>query len=205
MKKDSIPYVVLFTFVACAVFVLVLSVANEGTKGRVAANKEYAVQSAILGAFGIPFADRAAAARAFSSSVVPLGTDGFKSWKATIEGAEYVAVEQSGAGLWGTISVILATTSDGDRVRGVRIVAQNETPGLGGRIEEPWFLGQYEGERAPGGRVGMRAGAESSGKADADKENGLVDGISGATRTSQAFAAIVDAGIARAKAAGGGK
>jgi major membrane immunogen (membrane-anchored lipoprotein) len=49
----------------------------------------------------------------------------------------------------------------------------------------------------------MRAGAESSGKADADKENGRVDGVSGATRTSQSFAAIVDAGLSRVRTAGG--
>ncbi|GAB1455711.1 hypothetical protein MASR2M48_10180 [Spirochaetota bacterium] len=83
------------------------------------------------------------------------------------------------------------------------MVAQNETPGLGGRIEEPWFFGQYEGERSPGGHIGMRAGAEASGKADTDKENGRVDGISGATRTSQAFEAIVNAALLRFKSAGG--
>ena len=49
----------------------------------------------------------------------------------------------------------------------------------------------------------MRAGAESSGAADPDKENGRVDGVSGATRTSQSFAAIVDAALARVKEIGG--
>jgi len=51
----------------------------------------------------------------------------------------------------------------------------------------------------------MRAGAESSGMADADKDNGRVDGISGATRTSQSFGAIVDAALARVKATGGSR
>lgn len=205
MKKDSRLYVVLFTFVACAAFVLVLAIANEGTKDLVAANKEFATQSALLGAFGIPFSGKEDAAAEYARAVEPGEAGAYPSWTATVDGVDYVAVEQSGPGLWGTISVILAATPDGGRVRGIRVVAQNETPGLGGRIEEAWFLGQYEGEKAVGGAISMRAGAESSGKADADKDNGRVDGISGATRTSQSFGAIVDAALARVKATGGSR
>ncbi len=205
MKKDSILYVVLFTFVVCAVFAVVLAVANEGTKDLVAANKTFAIQSAVLGAFGIPYADQAEASRKYAAEITQGQSPDFRSWKASIDGTEYIAVEQSGAGLWGTISVILAATPDAERIRGIRVVAQNETPGLGGRIEEAWFLGQYQGEKTSSGRVGMKAGAESSGKADADKENSRVDGISGASRTSQSFGTIVDAGLARVKSAGGSK
>jgi len=203
MKKDSTLYVVLFTFIVCAVFVVVLAVANEGTKGLVAANKQFATQSAVLGAFGIPFADAADASAKYASEVTEEKSAGYRSWKATVAGTGYVAVEQSGAGLWGTITIILAAAADGETVRGVRVLAQLETPGLGGRIEEPWFLGQYEGEKAPDGKVIMKAGAEASGKADADKANGRVEGISGATRTSQAFGSIIDAGLGRIKAGGG--
>ncbi|MBU1079192.1 MAG: FMN-binding protein, partial [Spirochaetes bacterium] len=110
MKKDSIPYVVAFTFLICAAFVLVLAAANEGTKDLVAANKEFATQSAVLGAFGIPYSDASGAAAAFASSVRPGKAEGFGSWLATIDGTEYVAVEQSGAGLWGAISVVLAAS-----------------------------------------------------------------------------------------------
>lgn len=203
MKKDSMLYVVIFTFIVCAVFVVVLAIANEGTKDRVAANKAFAIQSAVLGAFGIPFTDEADAASKFTESVTETGDGAQKIWKATLDGSEYNALQQSGAGLWGTISLIVAASPDAGRVRGIRVIAQNETPGLGGRIEEPWFFGQYEGERSPGGHIGMRAGAEASGKADTDKENGRVDGISGATRTSQAFEAIVNAALLRFKSAGG--
>jgi len=203
MKKESTLYVVLFTFIVCAIFVVVLAVANEGTKDLVAANKQFATQSAVLGAFGIPYADAAEASAKYAGEVTEGKTPEYRSWKATVDGTGYIAVEQSGAGLWGTITVILAATADAETVRGVRVLAQLETPGLGGRIEEPWFLGQYEGEKAPGGKVIMKAGAEASGKADADKANGRVEGISGATRTSQAFGSNLDAGPERIKAGGG--
>jgi len=202
MKKESMLYVVLFTFVVCAVFVVVLAVANEGTKDLVAANKQFATQSAVLGALGIPFADSTEAAAKYSSEVTEGGTGAYRSWKATVDGTEYVAVEQSGAGLWGTITVIMAATPDAENVRGVRVLLQNETPGLGGRIEETWFLGQFEGEKASGGTVVMKAGAEASGKADTDKANSQVEGISGATRTSQSFGSIVNAGLETIRSGG---
>lgn len=204
MKKDSVAYVVVFTFVACAAFVLPLSVANESTKGLVAANREYATQSAVLGALGIPFADKAEAAAAFASRVAALATDGFRSWRATVDGIEYTAVEQSGSGLWGTITVVLAAESSGGRIRGVRVLSQQETPGLGGRIEEAWFLGQFAGEKTQGGSIRMAIGAEARGTGDPDPENGLVDGVSGATRTSAAFESIVKAALARIVAVAGG-
>jgi Na+-transporting NADH:ubiquinone oxidoreductase subunit C len=202
MKKDSMLYVVLFTFVVCAVFVVVLAVANEGTRDLVAANKKFATQSAVLGAFGIAYSDAADASAKYASVVTEAKAGEQRVWKAAADGAQYVAVEQSGAGLWGTITVIMAASPDGETVRGVRVLAQNETPGLGGRIEEAWFLGQYMGEKAPGGKVGMKAGAEASGKADADKDNGRVEGISGATRTSQSFGSIINAGLGVIKAGG---
>jgi len=202
MKKDSMLYVVIFTFAVCAAFVVVLAVANEVTKPMVEANKLFATRSAVLGALGIPYANAADASARYDAQVKELAGAVGKAWTSSIDGVEYIAVEAAGPGLWGTIRVILAASPDGERVRGIRVVAQNETPGLGGRIEEPWFLGQFEGERAPGGRVAVKAGAEASGKADADKENGRVDGISGATRTSQSFEAIVNAGLAALKAGG---
>ncbi|GAB1433167.1 Na(+)-translocating NADH-quinone reductase subunit C [Spirochaetota bacterium] len=203
MKKDSIAYVVVFTFVICAVFVGVLAIANESTKAAASANKEFALQSAVLGAFGISYSDKADAASKYKSSVNETASAGGRAWKARLDNQDYSAVEASGPGLWGTITVILAASPDGERVRGIRLVSQNETPGLGGRIEEPWFLGQYEGEKAAAGKIAMRAGAESSGKADPDKENGRVEGISGATRTSQAFGDLVESALAKIKAMGG--
>ncbi|PKL10059.1 MAG: hypothetical protein CVV51_00720 [Spirochaetae bacterium HGW-Spirochaetae-7] len=137
MKKDSILYVVLFTFAVCAAFVVVLAVANEVTKPLVAANKLFATRSAVLGAFGIPYADAVDASAKYEAQVGELERG--NSWTSTIDGVEYVAIESAGPGLWGTIRIILAASPDGERVRGIRVVSQNETPGLGGRIEEPWF------------------------------------------------------------------
>lgn len=50
----------------------------------------------------------------------------------------------SGRGLWGTINALLVLTPDLTKIKGLEIVNQNETPGLGGRITEDWFKKQFQ-------------------------------------------------------------
>jgi Na+-transporting NADH:ubiquinone oxidoreductase subunit C len=65
---------------------------------------------------------------------------------------------------------------------GVSIVSQNETPGLGARIEEPWFTSQFAGKTGPFRFV-------EEGTSNSDDE---IDSITGATRTSQSFKNIIN-------------
>ncbi len=204
MKKEGIPYVVLFTFIVCGVFVLGLAVANEVTKGKVEENKRFAAQSAVLDTLGIKYGSPSEAAALYKEKITPVEGAAPAAYRAAIDGADWIVVEQSGAGLWGTITVVLAADPAGTRIKGMRVIAQLETPGLGGRIEEPWFLGQFAGERTEGGRVVVTTGAEAAGGVDSDKENAKADGISGASRTSAAMDAIVSGAIARVKAIAGG-
>lgn len=203
MKKESSGYVVFFTFVACALFVLVLAAANEFTKPLATANREFTEKAAVLDALGIAWKDKAQAGSLYDSQVTRIESSSPRAYRSTIDGTEYLAVEQSGAGLWGTITIILAATPDASRIRGIQLITQNETPGLGGRIEEAWFLGQFRGERADAG-VRIATGAESKGTGDADPDNGVLDGVSGASRTSSAFEAIVNDALKRVRAVAGG-
>ncbi|MBL8965559.1 MAG: FMN-binding protein [Spirochaetaceae bacterium] len=205
MKKDSIAYVVLFTFVACAAFIAPLALANEFTKPRVEANRLFATHSAVLRAFGIAYADPADAEAKYASLVRPegSGTDA-PPYRATIEGIPCVAVRRTGSGLWGSITMIVAADERGERLRGVEILDQVETPGLGGRIDEPWFKEQFRGELLGPDGLGLDQSG-GSGKGDPDKENARVDGVTGASRTSDFVRIIVNGAIAEIKAAGGAK
>ncbi len=49
-----------------------------------------------------------------------------------------------GSGLWGTIRALVALDKDMSKIIGFTIVEQNETPGLGARITEKWFLDQFK-------------------------------------------------------------
>ncbi len=197
MKKDSIAYVVCFTFAACALFVLPLALANEATRPRVDANRRFAAESAVLRAFGIAYENPEDAARRYAALVRELPDGG---WSATVDGAAYRALRKTGAGLWGSITLIVAADDGAERLRGVEILEQQETPGLGGRIEEAWFKDQFRGERI--GPAGISINQEGSGSGDADRENSRVDAVTGASRTSDFVEAIVNAAIADLRSGG---
>lgn len=86
-----------------------------------------------------------------------------------------------GPGLWGTIAIMVGLDEDLETFTGVAIVSQNETPGLGARIEESWFTAQFQGKRPPFTMV-------EEGTASQANE---VDAITGATRTSEYFKNLV--------------
>jgi Na+-transporting NADH:ubiquinone oxidoreductase subunit C len=77
-------------------------------------------------------------------------------------------------------------TEDATTLSGVSIVSQNETPGLGARIEEAWFTDQFADRQGPFTMV-------EEGTSDAPNE---IDAITGATRTSEAFRNIINRAVA---------
>ncbi|TNB49905.1 FMN-binding protein [Martelella lutilitoris] len=93
----------------------------------------------------------------------------------------------SGPGYQAPIDAIVALRGDMNTIAGLTITNQAETPGLGGRIEEPAWLAQFPGTELadPTGTVRF---AVAKGAAGNDYE---VDGITGATRTGNAFTKIM--------------
>lgn len=101
-----------------------------------------------------------------------------------------------GLGFWAPIEGILAVSPSLDRTVGIAILAHKETPGLGGRIEEPVFTGQFRRGvtlSAPAGAQGkwiyIDAGSPTAGSSAYGRH---VDAITGATQTSMAMARILD-------------
>lgn len=205
-NKDNTLYLVVFSFVCCGLFVAGLAVANELTRERVEANRNFAAQSAVLDALGLRYGDMDEAAALYARTVRSIDGSSPPAYSAALDDGVHYAVEASGAGLWGTISVIVASDAKVTRIDGIQVLSQNETPGLGGRIDEAWFKNQFRGEAIANGRIGVSSGAEAKGIGDADKDNALVDGVTGATRTTQAMEAILGTAIKRLETvAGGGK
>ncbi|RTE86037.1 MULTISPECIES: Na(+)-translocating NADH-quinone reductase subunit C [Gammaproteobacteria] len=85
-----------------------------------------------------------------------------------------------GAGLWGTMYAFLAVEPDGQTIRDILFYKHQETPGLGGEIQNPRWTANFEGLTAVTDSgdvavtVGKGAGAQPNG----------VDALSGATITS---------------------
>lgn len=74
-------------------------------------------------------------------------------------------------GYGGTITILAGMEPDGN-LRGIRIISQQETPGLGARIVESEFLDQF---------VGL-----SVSDLDLSRNGGAIDAITGATISSRA-------------------
>jgi Na+-transporting NADH:ubiquinone oxidoreductase subunit C len=103
--------------------------------------------------------------------------------------AAAVAVPFSGMGLWGPIRGVLALEPDFTTIRGIRFYDQQETPGLGGEIGSQWFQDQFEGKRIISGEG--EPGFEITEPGGSEAVNS-VDGITGATMTSQRVEVILD-------------
>ena len=57
-----------------------------------------------------------------------------------------IAFIAEGKGYSSTIETMVGITPDGE-ITGLKVLSQQETPGLGARIEEPWFQQQFVGKK----------------------------------------------------------
>jgi Na+-transporting NADH:ubiquinone oxidoreductase subunit C len=89
------------------------------------------------------------------------------------------------------------------QIVGIQIVSHNETPGLGGRVADPWFKEQFQGLKIKNGKIRVTFGAEA-GSGKVNKEEGIADGITGASRTSQSMDTILNGELAVLKKILGG-
>ncbi len=92
-----------------------------------------------------------------------------------------------GTGYNGRIQALLALAGDMRTVAGIAVTEQAETPGLGARIEEPNWQRGFAGKQLFDDSGAFRF-AVARGAARSDHE---VDGITGATRTSNAITSMV--------------
>jgi Na+-transporting NADH:ubiquinone oxidoreductase subunit C len=105
-------------------------------------------------------------------------------------GLVYFAVDSlilyqfDGRGLWGPVRGIVTLDSGLTHIASIRVLEQEETPGLGDRIKDPAYLATYRGKRADTPlELAIRHEAET------DSE---VDAIGGATLSSEALLVIVN-------------
>ncbi|MFP4300409.1 MAG: FMN-binding protein [Spirochaetaceae bacterium] len=198
MNKQSITYTIVFTFIVTFVFVLLLSLTNQATVDTIELNERADQQRAILKAMGSDITDPMEVLDRFEE-VEEVEENGVTLYSGTVDDTEVYAKEFRGSGLWGTIHGVLGVTADFSQTTGLAIIAHNETPGLGGRITEDWFQRQLEGEQIPEDRLRV-----TEGDGDYDSDNGEIDGITGATRTSDSMEVILNRELDTLKDALGG-
>ncbi len=100
---------------------------------------------------------------------------------------DQIVLHVYGKGLWSTMKGFLALDKDGNTVKGFNYYSHGETPGLGGEVDNPKWIGQWPGKKMfdaendfkPMTRV-MKGGVNLSNPQAAYQ----IDGLSGATLTS---------------------
>jgi Na+-transporting NADH:ubiquinone oxidoreductase subunit C len=186
---------VLFTIAVTVVFIAPISFAYLLTKPIVALNEEVFLKRAVLSAAGVDLpATNAEVKDLFDRrmEVLPSAGRGEPVYRLKDEsgGTSGWVLTRTGPGLWGDITMVVGFAADREHLSGIEFLKQSETPGLGARVSEAWFKRQFKGKRGPFTTVG---------EGEPSKENEF-DAVTGATITSGAVKAIVNAVVDQAKA-----
>lgn len=112
---------------------------------------------------------------------------------ANVDGATKYVIPVTGRGLWGGLWGYIALNEDCKSVFGAYMSHASETAGLGALLVEPWFHARFVGKKLFKGddQVALTVVKAGSVK-EADFE---VDGITGATLTTNGVAAMVKDGL----------
>jgi Na+-transporting NADH:ubiquinone oxidoreductase subunit C len=111
--------------------------------------------------------------------------------KATDGSVEQLVLPIEGMAMWGTVYGFLALDRDGTTVRGLTFYEQKETPGLGGEISNPKWQALWVGRKAYDANWAPQLAVIKGRAGPPDKDPHKVDGMSGATITSNGITRLV--------------
>jgi len=179
---------IIFMLVITLVFISVTTVIYTFTQDIIKINESLVLKRAILKAAGFEVLQAAADVEKLYKDAVSEVKDQndrtlyYIITKPGLLDVQGYVIVSTGSGLWGDITAAIGINSAKDQLTGIDIIAQNETPGLGGRITEPWFTNQFKGKRGPLSLVPEGETANSN----------EVQAITGASYSSAAMKAIVN-------------
>ena len=151
------------------------------TAERIEANQQANLYMAILDNNDIEYT-QADLADIFEQEIEVIEEDGLTFYIHPESGSVSYRIE--GGGVWGPIIGIVTLESDFETIKAIAILEQEETPGLGGVIENPEYLAKFVGKSMVPELIISR-------DADMDDPN-EVDAIVGGTRTSNNFQEIMN-------------
>ncbi|HNS35623.1 Na+-transporting NADH:ubiquinone oxidoreductase subunit NqrC [Mesotoga sp. SC_3PWM13N19] len=189
-------YSVVFTFILTTVFVICLAGINAIASGTIERNEQLEFRRSLIYVFNIVEDARSLTGEEVQKLYLDRiqEIDGEQTvYIADNEGKREIAFTVQSAGLWGTITALVAVDESGSRIVGIDFVNHSETPGLGGRIDETAFKEQFRGERissSSSARIAVVSGQDTG-----SKDDSKVDAITGATRTSESIQTLLNKAI----------
>ncbi|MBN1686294.1 MAG: FMN-binding protein [Spirochaetales bacterium] len=189
--KDKL-LLVLFVLILGSILTTALVGVDRFTAPKIEKNAEIRLKSSVLEALEVPY-ETETVEQSFADNVKIAEKNAVTYYIAA--NGDY-ALPYEGAGLWGPITGIIAMNPDLERISGLTIMQQEETPGLGSRIAEDEYLEAFVGKR-----FSPELHLVSPGTANDENE---IDSISGATMSSKAFIKILNTERERYATAFGG-
>lgn len=179
---------ILFVLVLGAILTSALVTVDAITEPFIKANRIKKLQESILGVAGIDYTketrkqvfDDSIETKLFPDKLQP--KDAKEEDKAryyVVTSDKQIIFEFHGNGLQGPVYGAIALMEDLETIKGMTIIKQEETPGLGGRIAEAEFLDRFKNKKLlPELRIVREGKAKGVNK---------VDGITGATLSCNAL------------------
>lgn len=189
--KKSFAYPIIFMALLTSLFTFILAFLNETTAERVVLLQETDLRLKVLYAFDIEVTteDATEIEKLFNEKIEEEIVEDTTIFIAKENGEEKgYAFPVSGPGVWGTINAYAAITPDYKQLLGIAFIKHDETPGLGGRIEEEIYLEQFQGLDLTTSTGGVYV-------VNNPAPNGNIDAIAGATLTSNAVAKLLNEDI----------
>lgn len=196
MNKNSAGYTFVFIIIISIVFGAGISIVHYATLDTLAENEALNRNRVICHAFLLPV--EGDTPNAFQKAI----NTHIEEKLLTADGLSYttyfrknrvdpdVGFVFSGMGFWDKIEGIIVLSSDLSRVVNIQFLDQKETPGLGARIEEPWFTNQFKGLEIDW--IDDEARRLIIGASSNLSAGNRVDAITGATQTSLALEKLLN-------------
>lgn len=186
-KKRSTTYSTMFMVLLTVILITLLAVLYQVTQPTIDRIEAVQKSSAILNSAGLSFTNENVD-QIFEQSIRDISAQAGGKFEPAKEVYEVLAdgeltgyvFQYIGGALWGEVEGYIGVDKDFQKILGIDILRNNETPGLGGRITEAWFKDQFKGlEIKDQDFIIYRP-----------NQGGNVDAITGATQTSNSMSKI---------------
>jgi len=181
MKSDI--KMVFFLLILSNICVALLALGNEAYKDASVIFKVRLYET-IMTNYDIPY-DAGEETKTFEQNFTEIVKGKTNYYISKIKNRGSVVFASEGPGLWSVVELLITIDKDRKHLLDMTVLGQAETPGLGARITEQWFMDNFK-------NVEIRPTL----KVVSFKSNpNEVDAISGATVTSNAVETIINKGV----------
>lgn len=192
--KETNTYIIIYATVMVIIVAFLLAFISSALKPTQDANVLRDTKNQILISLNITGLKGVAIDQKFAEVVTDtIQVEEKTIYQASVDGATKYVLPVKGRGLWGGLWGYISVNDDRQHVFGTYFDHESETAGLGARIKERWFQEQFNGKPIftdNPQQVALTVVKKGQSKAETE-----IDGVTGATLTSNGVADMVTNGL----------